>query len=140
MQRDYVLRMIEQIAASIARMRQRILGGSAEAEAELQAMAGIYGVDLPTARAIDGGTLLLLVSPGGQPEASRTWVMAEMLYLDALRLASNGDAEEAHHGFAKSLLLYGTIDATMLGGLPEAKDRMAELRDHLHAVPPTVEN
>jgi hypothetical protein len=134
LQRDYVLRMIEQMAAAIAQLRKRILGGE-DVTAELQEMAAQYGVDLTTARAVDGETLLLLVSPGGQSEPARCWITAELLYLDALRLEAGGDTVEAAHGFAKALLLYETIDATMLGGLPAAGDRIGELRVRLHDSP-----
>jgi hypothetical protein len=131
-QKDYVIRMIEQLAAAIAELRKRLLDGSPDGAEEVEKLASAHGVDLATARAVDGETLLLLLAPAGEPEPSRTWITAELLYLDALRLEADGDREEAAHGFAKSLLLYGMIDASMHGGLPEAGDRMAELRMRLH--------
>jgi hypothetical protein len=128
MQRDYMLRMIEQMAATIARLRKMIVGGADGADIELREAAGMYDVDLRTARAVDGETLLLLLSPTGEPEPGRCWITAELMYLDALSLERDGNMDEAAHGFAKALLLYETIDATMLGGLPEANERIAELR------------
>lgn len=140
MQRDYILRMIEQMAAMIARLRQLIAGGDvAQADAELRQAAGIYGVDLDAARAVDSQTLLLLISPGGQPEVSRTWITAELLYLDGLRLEAQGDVREAHHVLAKALLLYNSLDPASIGGLPEAGDRIGELRARLAAAAPEVE-
>lgn len=135
MQRDYMLRMIEQMAAAIARLRKRILGGDPGSGEELQQTASMYGVDMHTARAVDAETLLLLMSPTGEPEPGRCWVTAELLYLDALSMENGGNEVEAAHGFAKALLLYETIDATMLGGLPEAGERIAELRMRLGGTP-----
>jgi hypothetical protein len=126
--------MIEQLAAVIARMRKRVLGGDPEIGTELDDLAQHNDVDLKTARAVDGETLLLLLSPTGAPEPSRAWLVAELLYLDALSLEARGDADEARHGFAKALLLYESIDATMIGGLPEANDRIGEVRVRLHGV------
>lgn len=127
-QRDYVLRMIEQLAAAIASMRKQILGGDPDIGTELTDLARQYDVDLKTARAVDGETLLLLLSPTGSPEPARAWLLAELLYLDALHMKADGDEDEARHAFAKALLLYESIDATMIGGLPEANDRIAEIR------------
>lgn len=140
MQRDYILRMIEQMAAVIARLRKLIQGGGgAQVDAELRQAAGIYGVDLDAARAVDSETLLLLISPGGQPDVSRTWITAELLYLDGLRLEAQGDSREAHHVFAKALLLYNSLEPSSIGGLPEAGNRIGELRARLAAAEPELE-
>jgi hypothetical protein len=124
--------MIEQMAATIAHLRKRILGGGPDASGDLLETARTHGVDLQTARAVDGETLLLLLSPTGEPEPGRCWITAELMYLDALSLERDGNADEAAHAFAKALMLYETIDVAMLGGLPEANDRIGELRVRLH--------
>ena len=132
MQRDYILRMIEQMAAMIARLRKLIAGGDLEtADAELRQAAGIYGVDLDAARAVDAETLLLLMSPTGQPEPTRAWITAELLTLEGLRMEAEGDARAAHAVYAKALLLYNALDPATIGGLPEAGDRIGELRAKL---------
>jgi hypothetical protein len=137
MQRDYILRMIEQMAAVLARLRKLIQGGGIEAaDQEIRQTAGIYGVDLDAARAVDSETLLLLISPGGQPDVSRTWITAELLYLDGLRLESQGDLREAHHVYSKALLLFNSLEPSSIGGLPEAGDRIGELRARILELAP----
>jgi hypothetical protein len=125
--------MIEQLAVALARVRRKINEGAPESGEELSRLAAQHGVDLITLRAVDGETLLLLLSPSGEPEPARTWIMAELVYMDALRLEQGGDADEARHAFAKALLLYELIDAEVLGGMPEAGDRIGELRLRLQA-------
>jgi hypothetical protein len=137
MQRDYILRMIEQMAAVIARLRKLIAGGDLEtADVELRQAAGIYGVDLDSARAVDAETLLLLIAPGGTPEATRAWITAELLALDGRRLEAEGDDRAAHSVYAKALLLFNSLDPTAIGGLPEAGDRIGELRVKLIELEP----
>lgn len=140
MQRDYIMRMIEQMAAVVARLRKRILGGEAEAvDEELRQHAGIYGVDLEAARAVDSQTLLLLLSPTGQPDITRAWITAELLYVDGLRLEAQGDVREAHHVYSKALLLFNSLEPSSIGGLPEAGDRIGELRARLLELEPDEE-
>lgn len=80
MQRDYILRMIEQMAVIIAAIRRKLLRGEVEAgTVDLRAEAARQGVDLELARALEPESLLLMLSPGGEPEAARCWVMAELL-------------------------------------------------------------
>ena len=75
--------------------------------------------------------LLLLISPAGQPEATRAWITAELLTLDAMRIEAEGDDRAAHAIYAKALLLYNALDPATIGGLPEAGDRIAQLRAKL---------
>ncbi|HSJ13977.1 MAG TPA: hypothetical protein VK939_06155 [Longimicrobiales bacterium] len=129
--------MIEQMAAMIARLRKLIAGRDLEtADTELRQAAGMYGVDLDSARAVDAETLLLLLSPTGQPEPARAWITAELLTLDGLRLEAEGDARAAHSVYAKALLLYNALDPAAIGGLPEAGDRIGELRAKLIELEP----
>jgi hypothetical protein len=139
MQRDYILRMIEQMAAVIARLRQRIVGGDATAGEDLRQTAGLYGLDLDAVRAVDAETMLLLLAPNGQPDVSRTWLMAELLYLDGLRLEAEDDARAAHHAYARALLLYNSLEPSTIGGLPEAGERIGELRARLVDLEPGEE-
>lgn len=128
MQRDYILRLIEQAALVIARIRQRILGGDVTtARDELRAEASRHGVDLALARALDPHSLLLLLSPTGEPEPARCWLIAELLYLDGLQAQTAGELDQALRSYENALRLFLALDPSVIGGIPEAADRVAEL-------------
>jgi hypothetical protein len=133
-QRDYILRMIEQVGAMLARLRQRILGGDPGAPAELNAEAARQGVDLELARLLDEDSLLLLLSPGGRPEAARCWVMAEFLYLDGLQMEEAGRLDESRASYRRALRLFRALDPAVIGGLPEAAGRAAEMETRLRSL------
>lgn len=133
-QRDYILRIIEALGAALVRLRKMILGGEdpAEVDRELQAVAERGGVDLELARQVDEDTLLLLMSPGGEPEPARCWLTAELLYLDGLRAELEDEEGQARALFEKALRLYVVIDPRIPGrGLPEVSGRVAELEEKL---------
>jgi hypothetical protein len=127
MQRDYILRMIEQMALIVARLRRRILGGDPGAADDLQSEAARHGVDLPLAKAMDVESLLLVLSPGGYPEPAHCWLMAEMLYLDGLHAEAAGRIDESLGSYRRSLRLFLALDPRVIGGIPEAAERIAEL-------------
>ena len=133
-ERDYILRIIEILGEALVRLRKRIMGGEdpAEVEGDLQDVAEKGGVDLELARQVDEDTLLLLMSPGGEPEPARCWLTAELLYLDGLRAELEEKEGEARSLFEKALRLYVAIDPRIPGrGLPEVADRVAELEERL---------
>lgn len=133
-QGDYILRLIEILGQALIRLRKMIVGGEdpAEVDRELQAVAEKGGVDLELARQVDEDTLLLLMSPGGEPEPARCWLMAELLYLDGLRAELEEEEGEARALFEKALRLYVALDPRIPGrGLPEISDRVEELEEKL---------
>jgi hypothetical protein len=129
-QRDYILRMIEQMGAVLARLRQQLLGGAPVAE-EARQEADRAGVDLDLARVLDAESLVELLSPEGQPDITRVWFIAELLYLDGLQSEQAGRLDEAVGYFRKALRLYLTLDPRILGGLPEAGERVTDLESRL---------
>lgn len=135
MQRDYILRMIEQMAVIIAAIRRKILHGEVEAgAADLRAEAARQGVDLELARALEPESLLLMLSPVGEPEPGRCWVMAELLYLDGLHAQAKGDPDDALASYRRALRLFLALDPRVIGGIPDAADRVRELEDRIHAI------
>lgn len=133
MQRDYILRMIEQIGQALIRIRMMILGGTASAEAiegELQTTARGFGVDLDMARMATADTLVLLISTGGEVDPSKCWILAELLFLDALESEARGNIEAAATSFDKALQLFSLLrpGGGFLVGWPEAAERIAEIR------------
>jgi hypothetical protein len=93
--RDYILRLIEQMGRTLIALRNRILqrqSDEAEALAEITAVAREAGLDLEVARKLDPASLLIWLSPFGEIDAARLWLMAELLYLTALQRSSAADA------------------------------------------------
>lgn len=128
--RDYVMRMIEQMGAMLARVRRMLLGGE-PVDSELMTAASRAGVDLEMARLLDARSLLDAVAPEGQAEPGRCWVMAELLALDGERLDLLGRRDEALDRYGKALLLFGALHPSVIGGLPEAADRIAAIERRL---------
>ena len=138
-QRDYILRMIEQIGAAMIRLRQMILGGGESAETirlEFQSIARSAGIDLEMARLATPDTLLALISVGGEVNPSRAWFTAELLYLDALDADAAGDVERARLSYQKAVRLFALLEPAggFLVGWPEAAQRVQEVRERLAAL------
>jgi hypothetical protein len=135
-QRDYILRLIEQAALLLARALDRIRRRSGSREETARALrhaAQLGGLDLDLLRLCDGPTLLQLVTPGGEPEPARTWLAAESLYLDGLAADLDGEIDEAANSLAKALMLYRLIEPGpfLPTGIPEASERARDLEARL---------
>ena len=131
--KDYIIRMIEQMAQIVRHIRQLIMGGNiAAAEREMEAAAARTGLDVAVGRAMDGQSLLnLFVPPGSTVDPTNCMLFGEILYLDGLRERQLGNLEAAHISFAKSLLLLeAATDERRAAGLryPEIDERIEELR------------
>jgi len=131
--RDYLLRMIEQMGAVFARLRQLILGGDV-AESELSLAAARAGVDLTTARALDADSLTALLLPQGQVDPTRAWLTAELITLESLQAERQGRMDEALSGYRKAFRLYLAMDPRIIGGIPEAAQRISELESRIRAL------
>jgi hypothetical protein len=139
--RDYILRLIEQMGAALIAARNMILGRRADparVEEELQALAGRGGMDLDVVRGFTGDTLLMLVSPGGEVEPGRCWLIAELLYLDGLEAEMEGRSGDARLSLEKARTLYTLIKpgGGMLLGFPEAEERFRDIDARLGALEP----
>ena len=136
-QRDYLLRMIEQIGQILIALRKLIIGGvdRQTADAGLQKAGQQVGVDLTLARAATAETLQMLIAPEGDLEPGRCWIVAEMMYLDGLQSEADGDPEAAADRFEKALLLYQAIApmGAFLVGFPEASERVEDIRGRLES-------
>jgi hypothetical protein len=137
-QRDYLLRMIEQAGRILVELRRMILGGDlgpGEAEAELESVATRAGLDLDLLRSVNLETLVLLISPGGEPEAGRCWITAELFGVDGHRALAEGDVDGARDRWARALRLYALLDPGIVArGFPEVRQRVAEIRESLAAL------
>jgi hypothetical protein len=132
-QRDYILRIIEQLGQALRELRKRIVGGAeegADLRAELAAVAARAAIDIELARKVDRDTLRLIVFPAGEPDPARCWFIAELMYLDGLRLRTSGRQAEARAAFDRSALLFSWIapDWDAPAGFPPPGDRIDEIR------------
>lgn len=131
-QRDYILRLIEQMGAALVALRNRILGRKVDPEAvhhELSSLAGKAGLDLEMLRGFSAETLHMLVAPSGEVEPARCWTMAEILYLDGLQAHVEDRREDARQSLGKARLLFSFLEpwGGLLVGLPEAAERVTEI-------------
>lgn len=136
LQRDYILRMIEQAGAVLVALRKRILGRSvqsAELEATLRDTLHQVGFDLDIARLADPGSLERMVAPTGELDPTRGWLVAESLYLFGLEAQLEGREDVARDSLTKALRLFRLFDPRNLipTGFPEAQVRIEEIEDLL---------
>jgi len=136
-QRDYILRLIEQMGVVLAGIRRKILGGQASVDTrqELADVAAQGGVDLELVRGFDLETLMMLVAPMGEIEPSRGWLMAEILYLDGLDATLTD--RPARDSLLKARALFEMMrpHPALFVGIAEADERIAEIDALLESAP-----
>jgi hypothetical protein len=136
-QRDYILRLIEQMGQILIRLRRMLSGelsGGEEFRQQLDAAATQFGLNPGLLRDATPETLAMLLSPTVDP--SRCWLGAEVLLLDAMEAEAAGRAEDARDSYEKARLLFRLIEpaGVMLAGWPEAAERIEEIRVRLDAL------
>lgn len=133
--RDYIMRMIEQMGQVLIAIRNAILGRAGtpeEMEGRLSAAATRIGFDLSLARAATAETILMLVAPVGEVEPGRCWMVAEVLFLDGLQAEAEERFDDALSAFEKALPLYRLLEPGALHlELPEAVDRVRAVENAL---------
>jgi hypothetical protein len=133
--RDYLLRQIEALGRILSRLRELIVGGAtAQADSQIREEMRNVGLDLAVANALDPATLLMLL---GSPvlDARRTFAVATLLHMDALRARADGDESRAARSLANALALLQAAKP-MLDG--ERADLAARIIDELRATSPTT--
>ncbi len=138
-QRDYILRMIEELGAALIALRKAIFGGTvpaAEVEDTLRRAAGGAGMELDLARAVSIEALPAMVAPTGEVEPARCWVLAEALMTDGIHRLQLGDAEHARSSLAKAAALFELVGpgGAFLTGFPEAGERTREIEESLAGI------
>jgi len=128
-QRDFILRIIEQLGVAFAQLRRLILRREdlPQVRETLARTAGQAGFDIELLRGFNLSTLHLLVAPTGEVDLTRCWLMAEILYLDGLE-ATLSD-QDGRDSLTKARALYDLVRPAggMLVGMPEAADRITEI-------------
>lgn len=138
-QRDYILRLIEQLGQALLRVRKMITGkevATGRVDEELRLIGRRAGVDLDIARVATPETLLLLAAPTGEPDPGRCWVLGEMLLLDALGAEAEGRDAAALAAYDKAVRLFRMIEpaGAFLTGWPEAAERVREIEARVAAL------
>ena len=131
--RDYLLRQIEALGRILSRLRELIVGGAtAQADSEIREEMRNVGLDLAMANALDPATLLMLL---GSPvlDARRSFAVATLLHMDALRARADGDESRAARSVANALALLQAAKP-MLDG--ERADLAVQLIEELRAGSP----
>ena len=131
--RDYLLRQIEALGRILSRLRELIVGGAtAQADSQIREEMRNVGLDLAVANALDPATLLMLL---GSPvlDARRTFAVATLLHMDALRARADGDESRAARSLANALALLQAAKP-MLDG--ERADLAVQLIEELRAASP----
>ena len=131
--RDYLLRQIEALGRILSRLRELIVGGAtAQADGEIREEMRNVGLDLAMANALDPATLLMLL---GSPvlDARRSFAVATLLHMDALRARADGDESRAARSVANALALLQAAKP-MLDG--ERADLAVQLIEELRAASP----
>ena len=138
-QRDYILRMIEELGAALIALRKAIFGGTATAgqvEDTLRRAASGAGMELDLARAVSVEALGAMVAPTGEVEPARCWVLAEALMTDGIHRLQLGDLERARSSLAKAAALFELVGpgGAYLTGFPEAGERIGEIEELLAGI------
>jgi hypothetical protein len=137
---DYVLRLIERLGQVLRTLRDRLLQRQMtndDLRGEIQEIAREAGLDLAFARRLDLGTLVTWIAP--VPDAvdeDRVWLMAELLYVEALAAQAAGDDQQAAADGRRALTLFARISPAWKPGpdLTSAGERVAELQVLLREV------
>ncbi|NIP57207.1 MAG: hypothetical protein GWM92_03540 [Gemmatimonadetes bacterium] len=141
-ERDYILRMIEEMGEILIRIRKKILGQEEEAPVDAdfgslsRSLSRLAGVDLSLARSASADTLAMLVAPAGEVDPTRCWILAETLYLDGIHASMEGRDDDALASLDRAHRLFALVKpgGVYLVGFPEAAERMREIETRLEAL------
>ena len=136
MQRDYILRLIEQAGFVLKQLLQRIEAEPISYEERTEALARaaqLGGLDLDMLRLSDIDGLWNQVALTGEADPARTWLAAETLYADAVAQEIDGDKQAALQSYVKAASLFRLMEPTWVlpTGFPEATERVIEIEEKL---------
>jgi tetratricopeptide (TPR) repeat protein len=108
MQRDYILRMIEQLAVFVAGLRGLRAQEQWDAfQRELEdGYARFAGLHPSLVHAVSEDDLVTMLHARGTVDLDRWWGLAELLREEGLALEAQGNVELAEAAFVKSLRVY----------------------------------
>lgn len=134
--RDYILRLIAQLARALIGLRDRLLKRdlvAVDAREEIGRIAMDAGIDLDLARRLDAGMLVAWLAPTADVDEAKLWLTAELLYLEGLSARSAGAEAEACALFRKVQAVLERVprDWRPSDDLPTAGERLEEARERL---------
>lgn len=124
---------LQRLARKLGEIEERLEregGEPKELRRGLEDAAARAGVELETARRLDGSTLVRALSPGGRPDPGRFWAVAEVLYLDGLGALARGEEPAAASRLEKARALYRRAAGASLElpeGTPTPEERAARI-------------
>jgi len=132
---DYILKLIERFGAALISLRDKILRRSREEigiRAEIHGIAHEAGLDIGVARSLEPESLLMWLAPTGQADPAKLWLMAELLYLEALDRKASGEREWLGD-LKRALAILVTLPVEWRPGLAftAAGERAEEIRELL---------
>ena len=132
---DYIIRLIERFGAVLRSLRDRILRREREdlsARAEIADIARHAGLDLDVARTLPPDLLMMWLAPTGEADPAKLWLMAELLYLEALDRRTSGE-EGWRDDFERASSLLVRLEPSWRpgDGFSSAVERLVEMRQML---------
>lgn len=131
-QRDYILRLIEQAGTILKALLARVRSGEADRTTiaqDLRRAANLGAFDFDILRICDADGIRQLIAPLGETDPSRTWLAAEILFLDGLEAHLDGQPDDAAFQLGKARILYELLAPTAVlpSGFPETAERLREI-------------
>jgi hypothetical protein len=128
---DYLLRLIQQMGRTLARIREMILAGrSAEAGQELENVARQAGVDLRFVIALDETSLRPMLITAGEIDRAKCALFAELVYLEWRRAIADGRLDHAERCARRGLRLFQlAFEGTTVDDDTRAKMQALESND-----------
>ena len=141
-QRDYILRLVEQLGKTLgAVLTLKKANRFDEAELAIgEAAKNLVGLDIATLLALPVDQIVTLFSPGGSLDAGKCIVVAELLYEHGEIRSLQGEEETAYHARIRALsLLLEVSGHESLERIPDAERylrRIETLTEALSVYPP----
>ena len=135
MQRDYILRLIEEAGAILRLALAGIIDRKSKRPAilaQLKQATQLGNLDMDLLRVLDAGTVRAMVTQGWSDPA-RIWLAAEALYIDGLSARTEEGPEAGAPSLTKALMLFRMVGpaGNIPAGFPEATERAREIEELL---------